>query len=214
MKYRLAIFDFDGTLADSFSWFLGVANRLADEHRFRRIEEHEVDALRGRSARQLVAHFGIPAWKMPLIARQMRQHMARDIRHITLFPGMDRVLKELAGRGIRLAIVTSNSIENVRQVLGPGNADLIQQYACGIAVFGKRTKLRSVVRGSGIPAAEAICIGDEIRDLEAAREEGIPFGAVSWGYTNPEALRAHGPEEMFENVEEILEKIAPSPVRA
>jgi phosphoglycolate phosphatase len=206
MKYRLAIFDFDGTLADSFSWFLGVANRLADDHRFRRIEEHEVEALRGQSARQLLAHFGIPAWKMPAIARQMRQHMARDIRHISLFPGMDRVLQTLAGRGIRLAIVTSNSIENVRLVLGP-NAALIQQYACGVSIFGKRTKLRAVLRGSGVTASEAICIGDEIRDLEAAREEGIPFGAVSWGYTNPEALRAHGPEEMFESMEEILERL-------
>jgi phosphoglycolate phosphatase len=207
VKYRLAIFDFDGTLADSFSWFLGVANRLADEHRFRRLEEHEVEALRGQSARQLVAHFGIPVWKMPAIARQMRQHMARDIHHISLFSGMDRVLQTLAGRGVRLALVTSNSIGNVRQVLGPGNAALIQQYACGVAVFGKRTKLRAVLRGSGIPATEAICIGDEIRDLEAAREEGIAFGAVSWGYTNPEALRAHGPDEMFESAEEILEKL-------
>ena len=207
MKYRLAIFDFDGTLADSFSWFLGVANRLADEHRFRRIEEHEVEALRGHSARQLVARFGIPAWKMPLIARQMRQHMARDISHISLFSGVDRVLEGLAGRGVRLAIVTSNSIENVRQVLGPGNAALIQQYGCGVSMFGKRTKLRAMLRGSGIPASEAICIGDEIRDLEAAREEGIAFGAVSWGYTNPEALRAHGPEEMFESPEEILERL-------
>ena len=207
MSYKLAIFDFDGTLADSFSWFLGLANRLADEHRFRRIEEHEVDALRGHSARQMVAHLGVPVWKMPTIARQMRQHMARDISHISLFPGMDRVLAELARRGIRLAIVTSNSVENVRQVLGPENAALIHQYACGVSMFGKRPKLRAVVRASGIPAAEALCIGDEIRDLEAAREEGIPFGAVSWGYTNPEALRAHGPEEMFETVEEILEKL-------
>jgi hypothetical protein len=30
---------------------------------------------------------------------------------------------------------------------------------------------------------------------------------VSWGYTHPEALRAHAPEEMFERVEEILERI-------
>jgi len=207
MRYRLAIFDFDGTLADSFSWFLGLANRLADEHRFRRIEEHEAEALRGHSARQMVAHLGVPAWKMPVIARQMRQHMARDISHISLFPGVDRVLAELARRGVRLAIVTSNSVENVRQVLGPESAALIHQYACGVSMFGKRPKLRAVVRSSGIPASEALCIGDEIRDLEAAHEEGIPFGAVAWGYTNPEALRAHGPEEMFETVEEILEKL-------
>lgn len=207
MRYRLALFDFDGTLADSFSWFLGVVNRLADDNRFRRMEEHEVEALRGQSARTLVGHFGIPTWKMPVIARQMRQHMARDISNITLFPGVDRVLQGLASRGIGLAIVTSNSVENVRQVLGPENAALIQHYACGVSMFGKRPKLRAVLRASGVSAAEAICIGDEIRDLEAARAEGLPFGAVSWGYTHPEALQAHGPEEMFTSLEEILQKL-------
>ena len=207
MRYRLALFDFDGTLADSFNWFLGVVNRLADENRFRRMEEHEVEALRGHSARQLCAHLGVPVWKMPAIARQMRQHMSRDIHHISLFPGVDRMLEGLARRGVRLAVVTSNSIENVRQVLGPANAALIHQFGCGVSIFGKGPKLRAVLRGSGIPAPEAICIGDEIRDLEAAREQKIPFGAVAWGYTNPEALRAHCPEEMFENMEEILEKL-------
>ena len=39
MTYRLAIFDFDGTLADSFPWFLGVVNRLADEHGFLLFED-------------------------------------------------------------------------------------------------------------------------------------------------------------------------------
>ncbi|MFL6201886.1 MAG: HAD hydrolase-like protein [Thermoanaerobaculia bacterium] len=207
MRYRLAIFDFDGTLADSFSFFLGVLNRLADDHGFRRMEEHEIETLRGRAARQNVAQLGIPMWKLPRIGRDFRRHMARDIAHIRLFPGVDRLLRGLAEQGIRTAVVTSNSLDNVRQVLGPGNAALIRHYACGASIFGKRSKLRGVLRSSGIAAAEAICIGDEIRDLEAARAAGIAFGAATWGYTNPEALRAQGPEEMFSTMDEILLKL-------
>lgn len=208
MRYRLAIFDFDGTLADSFAFFLGVLNRLADDHGFRRIEEHEVETLRGRTARQNFADFGVPAWKLPRVGRDFRRHMARDIAQISLFPGVDRLLRGLAERGIRTAVVTSNSADNVRRVLGPENAALIQHYACGVSIFGKRAKLRGVLRDSGIAAAEAICIGDEIRDMEAARAEGIAFGAASWGYTHPEALRNHGPEEMFSSVDEILRKLS------
>jgi phosphoglycolate phosphatase len=205
--YRLAIFDFDGTLADSFPWFRGVVNRLADEHGFRRVEDHEVETLRSHSARQVAGHLGVPLWKMPLIARQMRQLMAEDIARIPLFPGVDRLLRGLSDRGIRLAIVSSNSFRNVRRVLGPDNAALIQHCSCGAALFGKRSKLREVLRDSGIPAREAICIGDEIRDQEAARAEGIAFGAVTWGYTDPASLRAQAPEELFASLEEILEKI-------
>ena len=209
MPYRLAIFDFDGTLADSFPWFLGMVNGLADEHGFRRIGEHEIEMLRGQGARQVAGHLGVPAWKLPRIAHQIRRRMARDIAGIAPFPGVDRLLRDLAGQGIRLAVVTSNSLDNVRQVLGADSAALIQHYECGASLFGKRPKLRAVLRASGVPAAAAICIGDEIRDFEAARAEGIAFGAVTWGYTNPEALRALAPEEVFACPEEILQKMRP-----
>jgi phosphoglycolate phosphatase len=211
MRYRLALFDFDGTLADSYAWFLGVVNRFADEHGFRRIEEPEIETLRGQSARQVMGALGLPAWKLPRIAHQMRREMATDIGRIALFPGMDQVLRGLADRGVELAVVTSNSQENVRRVLGPEISELIRCYACGASIFGKRPKLRAVLRASGIPAREAIAIGDEIRDLEAARAEGIAFGAVAWGYTRPEALRAHGPEEMFAEPGEILRRLGSPP---
>lgn len=207
MRYRLAIFDFDGTLADSFPWFLGVVNRLADEHGFRRIEEHEVETLRGHSARQMVEHCQVPAWKLPRVARRMRQHMAAEIGQITPFPGVAELLRELAGRGVQLAVVTSNSVENVRQVLGAESAALIRHYSCGVPMFGKGAKLRALLRASGVPAAEAVCIGDEIRDLEAARAAGIAFWGVSWGYTRPDALHAQGPEEMLASLEDILRKL-------
>ena len=207
MRYRLAIFDFDGTLADSFAFFLVVTNRLADEHGFRRMEEHEIETLRGQGARQIVGKFGIPAWKLPRIGRDFRRYMAEDANGIAPFPGVDRLLQGLADHGIQIAIVTSNSAENVRRILGPESSALIRHWSCGVSMFGKRSKLRGVLRSSGVLAAEAICIGDEVRDLEAAHAEGIAFGGVSWGYTAPEALRAHGPEEMFIEVDEILTRL-------
>ena len=47
MKYRLAIFDLDGTLVDSFPWFMSVVNSVADRHGFRRLEPVQADAVRG-----------------------------------------------------------------------------------------------------------------------------------------------------------------------
>jgi len=51
MKYKLAIFDFDGTLADSFPFFLTTVNELAGIHKFKRIDSAELDTLRRYSAR-------------------------------------------------------------------------------------------------------------------------------------------------------------------
>lgn len=207
MKYRLLIFDFDGTLADSFPWFLRVFNEVADRYRFRRMGAEEIDTLRMYGARKVIEHVGAPTWKLPLIARHMRQSMARELDRISLFPGVDRLLSRLADQGTLLAVVTSNSEENVRRVLGEENAALIQHYGCGASLFGKRPLLRKVLRASGVPPEAALCIGDEIRDLDAARAEGISFGAVTWGYTHGEALQSLSPDEVFTSVEDLTGRL-------
>ncbi|HEU4559758.1 MAG TPA: HAD hydrolase-like protein [Longimicrobium sp.] len=213
MSYKLAIFDFDGTLADSIDWFIGVINQVAERHGFRRIEPHEIESLRGYEARQMIQHLNVPMWKMPLVARDMRARMTREIGGIALFPGVDAMLQRLAERGVQLAVVTSNSAENVRRVLGPRNAALIRHSGCGAAVLGKGPKLRKAVRAAGVSPAEAISIGDEIRDLRASRAEGIPFGAVTWGFTRGDALRALQPDLVFETMEEIADIVGDGVVR-
>jgi len=207
MNYRLVIFDFDGTLADTFPWFSRVLNGVADRFGFKRIEDGQGETLRGLSAQEIIAHLGVPRWKLPLIARHMRKLAAEHRDEIRLFEGVDCMLQDLAERGIRLAVVSSNSEANVRRTLGPHNAGLIADFACGASLFGKAAKFRRVLkRGRALPS-EAICIGDEIRDAEAARTIGIAFGAVAWGYTDPRALRAHNPEVVFDRVQEIVGRL-------
>ncbi len=208
MRYRLAIFDFDGTLADSLAWSVGAMNELADRYRFRRVLEEEIDTLRGWEVRRIVEHLGVPMWRVPVIVRQMRERMAAHVDRIPLFPGVERMLEELEARGVAIAVVTSNSEANARGILGPRNAARVRHFGCGASIFGKRPKMRKALRECGVPAAQAIAIGDEIRDVEAARAEGIPFGAVSWGYASREALAALHPAEIFDTVEEIVQRVA------
>jgi phosphoglycolate phosphatase len=199
----LIILDFDGTLADSFDWFCSVLNGVADRYRFRRVEAHEVDGLRLQGARAIVAHLGIPRWKLPLIARHMHALAARDAARIGLFPGVTAMLAEIAEAGVPLAILSSNRVDTVRRVLGPDNAARVDAYACGASIFGKARRLKALLARTGTAADQALCIGDEVRDLEAARALGCPFGAVAWGYTDPRALAALGPEYVFSEPAEI-----------
>ena len=77
MTYRLAIFDLDGTLADSFPWFLPIVNSVADKHRFRRIDAGEIEDLRGKGTREVIRHLQVPMWRIPLIARGRRRRIDR-----------------------------------------------------------------------------------------------------------------------------------------
>lgn len=207
MAYKLVIFDFDGTLADTFPWFTAVLNDVAARYRFRRVEAHEVDGLRGYSARQLLDHLGIKPWKLPFIARHMRRLATDDGEPAPLFPGCDAMLRELSAAGFVLAIVSSNTERNIRRALGPELSALFSHFACGAGLFGKAAKFRQIARRAGVEHDLCLCIGDEIRDGEAAREAGMAFGAVGWGFTNPAALETLAPEFLFADRGEIVPRL-------
>ena len=208
MRCKLVIFDFDGTLADTFPWFMRIINDVADRYNFKRIEPHEVELLRGMGATVIMAHLGVPRWKLPLIAGHMRKRKAREIGETKLFPGAEELLARLTSAGVRVAIVSSNSEANVRAVMGPSLAARVAFFECGASVFGKAARFRKVLRRSGILPPEAICIGDEVRDLDAARRAGIAFGAVAWGFTRADALQARGPNVLFSSLDEIADTVA------
>ena len=204
--YKLAIFDLDGTLSDSLPWFRRVVNSFADKHHFRRIEDGDVEMLRGKSSREIIAWLEVPFWRMPLIAADMRRLKSRNIDGIPLFAGVGPMLQELAQRGVVIAMVSSDSESNVRRALGD-HAALISQFACGASMFGKAAKFRAVLKRTDIAAVDAIAIGDEVRDGEAAAQAGIGFGAVSWGYARPEALRRLSPVLVFDSVADIARQV-------
>ncbi len=201
--YQLAIFDFDGTLADSFPWFIGVLNGVADRYGFNRVRPDEVEQLRGYDARQIMRHLRVPNWKLPFIANHMRRLMARDIHGIRLFDGVPGMLRALNDRGVTIAIVSSNSAANIRAILRTEAAGHVAHYGCGASLFGKAAKFRRMLQMTGIPADRAIGIGDEVRDIDAARKLGMGCAAVSWGYARGDALAARRPDWLLTRVEEI-----------
>jgi phosphoglycolate phosphatase len=142
MPYKLAIFDFDGTLADSFPWFATVINDTADKFRFRRIAPHEIDDLRGKSSREMMQLLGVSAWKLPFIARYIRKRKAQDLHAIPLFAEAPVALRRLSEAGVTLAMVSSNSEANIRKMFGSETAALIAHYECGSSLHGKAKRFR------------------------------------------------------------------------
>ena len=204
-RYRLVIFDFDGTLADSFGWFLDVFDAVADRFRFRRLDRDRVDHFRSLSTRDLLDHHGVPLWKVPMIAANARRLQGQDLDAITVFAGMRDVVADLRARGVTLALVTSNAHANIARVLGPETMAAFTHVSCGASLLGKTNKFRAVLKAAGIDALDALAIGDELRDMEAARATGMACGAVGWGYALPERLRREGPDHFFDRPQDITD---------
>jgi phosphoglycolate phosphatase len=204
---RLVIFDFDGTLSDSGDWFLSVVDELARKFKFRTVQADEVDMLRNKSSRDVIAFLGISRWKLPLIARHVRRLVGLNAHRIELFPGTADLLEQVAATGVKIALVTSNAEANVRKILGPEHAARIDFFACGSSLFGKAPKFRRVLKKMGVKPHEVLAVGDETRDVDAAREVGMRAGSVLWGYAAEELLIAMRPDVLFRTPQDIIDHV-------
>jgi phosphoglycolate phosphatase len=208
MTHRLVIFDLDGTLVDSFPWFLRIVNGVAREYGFRPVAQDDIEPMRHAGARELMRRLEVPVWKVPAIARRMRVLKREQIDAIPLFPGVPAMLRRLHEAGLTLALVSSDNETNARRQLGD-SAALFAQFACGAALFGKAAKFGTVMHRAGVATAQTVAVGDEPRDIEAARAAGIACAAVTWGYATPEALIALKPDLVFTSMDDIVATLAP-----
>lgn len=207
MKYKLVVFDFDGTLADSFCWFLDALNSVSGKYRFNRILPEEVERLRGLNGRELMAHLRLPVWKVPLLTTEMRRRMTSNTAAISLFDGVGGMLERLAMHGVTTAVLSSNSQENVTRILGERNLSLVRHFECGVSIFGKEARFRKLLRRTGFAPGDVLCVGDEIRDAQAAAAAGLAFAGVAWGYTRPDVLAAHCGSAPFESVAALTDAL-------
>ncbi len=198
-RYDLAIFDLDGTLADSFPFFMAVQNRVARRHGYAEIRPHEVERMRELGPREVMRHLGMPRWKLPFVLRSFMRLMREYPEPVTLFDGVGDALVHLQSCGMSLALVTSNARDNVERVLGELHARRMCHFECGASMFGKQRRLARVLRRTGVAASRAIYVGDQIPDAEAARAAGMDFGAVAWGYATRAALEAQHPALVFDS---------------
>jgi phosphoglycolate phosphatase len=139
----------------------------------------------------------LPLWKVPAVLADFRNVMQQRIDEIRPFSDMLEVLSQMLQAGVRLALATSNSRANVKAVLGEPLISRFVALECDSTVFGKARRLRRILKATRTDQAEAIYIGDEIRDAEAAAKVGVAFGAVAWGYTHLDALLKMNPGQVF-----------------
>ena len=208
MKYDIAAFDFDGTLADTMPWFNTILNTVAEKYNFRKIDASEREALRSRDAMEILKYLNIPLWKLPAIMTHVRTLMQEIDPSVQLFDGIPHALARLKASGLRLAVVSSNSVENVKRVLGEETAALFDDYECGSDLFGKAAKIDRLLKQHGTSPERFLLVGDEMRDIDAARKAGVRVGSVAWGYNHVDALRGRGPDELFLAVQDLPNALA------
>lgn len=199
------IFDFDGTIADSFDY---VADFLAHEAGINQLTEYQRDELRHMSMRGMVRHLQYPAWKLPVLYFKGRRVMSRHIKNIEPFEGIPEVIRKLHAEGHELFIVTSNSLRNVHEFLHHNDLHTyFLKVVASVSVFGKAGALRSLLEEQKLSIEGSVYIGDELRDIQAAESIKLKVIAVTWGFARVVDLEAAKPLAMISNPADLIKTL-------
>lgn len=206
MKDPVVIFDFDGTIANTLELLFVIGNEMATEFKFKSVSRDQIEINRTKSLRQLIRELEVPVLKIPTILLKSKKELNNRIQEVETIEGVTDLLFRLKDKNIRLGLVSTNSEENIHSVLkNHGLENVFDFISVCSGLLGKARVLRRVMRVHHLNAKQMLYVGDEIRDIEAARRSGIPIISVTWGYNSSEVLKEHAPDYLIDHPQEILQ---------
>ena len=209
MTAKVILFDFDGTIADTYQAIANITNQLSKEFGYKALNSEELLLIKNLSSREIVKRSEISLFKLPFLVRRVRAELSKEIAELDPIAGIEQILFELKNQGYILGIVTSNNKENVDIFLTKNNLSHLFRYVySGTAIFGKHRVLNQVIKEHRINKCEVIYVGDETRDIRSARKSKIPVIAVSWGFNAAEILAEHQPDRLVDQPQELIQAIA------
>lgn len=206
---KVVLFDFDGTIADSLREVVIILNKISDEFGFSMISLKEVEKLRGKDYSYFLKNYNLKILKIPLILSKVKNELEKNIVRIKLQKDIKNVFLRLKKLGFKLGILTSNSRKNVRAFLKRNKINFFDYIYTEKSLFGKARRLKNFSKKYKISPEKVVYVGDEVRDIKAARQAGIKIFAVSWGYHNKDILLKYKPDLLIEkpmDIVKILEK--------
>lgn len=196
---KALIFDFDGVVVDSLSLQIEAINEVAEKYGYRKIESEE--EYRKRSLKELIDYLGMSWENVEMISSDIDEHASHKYDSVRMFPGVKESLKELS-ENFELIIVSSNSGDVITDVLSRcGLEDFFDQVSAANGLFEKSKVLKDIAEERGTD--DLVFVGDEVRDVKAAKEAGIKTVCVSWGFDSAQRLLKEDPDYLLESTEEL-----------
>lgn len=200
MPVATALFDFDGTIADTYQHFVKIFNRIAPEYGGRVLEPEDLERLRNAQIHpRLFAEFGISWLQLPRLLLRFRHELKQQIAFVQPIAGMIEAIVACKQHDLRLGIMTSNDRSLVAEFLHMHDLDQYFDFIySGKNLFGKAKVLKRLMAEQGVVATSAVYIGDETRDVDAAKQAGLRVIAVGWGFSSKLALQQANPTALVE----------------
>ena len=207
-RFRLLVFDWDGTLADSTGIIADALQRACVDLGLPAPADDEARFVIGLGLADALRHIAptLPVADHPRLSERYRHHyLARD-PEIPLFEGAREMLADLDARGFLLAVATGKSrVGLTRALQQQGLAHRFVASRCADEGFPKPhpDMLLALMERCGVEPLETLMIGDTTHDLELARNAGAAALAVSYGAHDFEGLAGCSPLATVASIAEL-----------
>jgi HAD superfamily hydrolase (TIGR01549 family) len=204
-KNRVIIFDFDGTIANTMEHVKDIFNEIAVEFNFRKIEESEWKKTKEIKTKDIFKKIGVSFFKLPKILKRVGEIVSKKIEKFRPIDGIKEALGWLNGEGYVLGILTSAEEKNVIAFLKNNHIDFFDFVYSSRDIFGKARKMEKLLKKENLKKERVVYVGDETRDIEAAKKTGVRSVAVTWGFNSKELLLRENPNFLVANPSELLD---------
>lgn len=202
------LFDFDGTIADSLQTLFCTYNEVAESMGCQLAHDEDIQKFRGMHAKEILSHLNIPKWKLPFLIKSTLSRFKNKVKSVPFSLNMKEILTHLHSQGRPLHIMSSNSEENIHLFLTNHNIDFFESVlSCGTDLFGRDRYIRKFLKKHQLNPDQLLYIGDEARDIEAAKACNMRIVAVSWGYNTRQKLEKLHPNFLIDSPNELLKII-------
>lgn len=214
MKYRLAIFDLDGTLLNTLDDLADAANHVLSEAGFPTRTTDEIRRFVGNGYQKLIER-AVPAGTgEDKINEVLSAFKSYYVTHCALktapYPGVREMLKTLTKKGIKVAIVSNKgdaAVKELNELYFKGLVPFAQGECEGVRRKPAPDTVNRVLEKFGTDRSDAVYIGDSDVDVETGKNAGMDCISVLWGFRDEEFLRAHGAKLFAKDTRELTDLI-------
>lgn len=210
MRYRLAIFDMDGTVLDTLCDLQNSLNAALKQSGF---PTHSADAVRrmvGNGMEKLVERGLAPITDRDIFERVYASFRAYEqvhgCDHTRPYEGIPALLRRLRESGIRTAVLTNknqDAMERLTRRFFPELFDFESGCREGVRPKPAPDGVFACLAALGLRPEEAVLIGDSEVDLQTAQNAHMDAIAVTWGFRERAALEAAGATRFADTVDDL-----------
>lgn len=206
----LIIFDFDGVLADTLDDLIHFGQEVCDELGVPHVvKKEDLSSLENMSFASFGRACEVPEALVDEFVQRCLKRFAEKKSPPAIFNGMGGTVRRFAVRNT-IAIVTTNSSQNVQAFLAEHGLEKCVHAVYGIDTAGSKAQKISLAReqfSSGTQRGAVFMVGDSLSDIRAAKEASVTSVAVTWGHQSLEHMLRGEPDHVVRSPQELVEVI-------